>query len=71
MNKSPCKDCNDRHVGCHGSCEEYLAFDRERKALNEDRYNAQREIYDNEIYRKRKKRTQQIRMDRRRRGLKW
>lgn len=20
---SPCKDCADRHVGCHGKCERY------------------------------------------------
>lgn len=24
--KSPCKDCPDRQVGCHGSCEKYAAF---------------------------------------------
>ena len=21
--KSPCKDCKDRYVGCHGDCERY------------------------------------------------
>lgn len=21
--KSPCKDCQDRYVGCHGACERY------------------------------------------------
>lgn len=23
---SPCKDCKDRHSGCHAECEEYKAF---------------------------------------------
>ena len=24
--KSPCKDCPDRVLGCHGTCERYAAF---------------------------------------------
>lgn len=24
MFKSPCKDCKDRAVGCHSSCERYI-----------------------------------------------
>ena len=29
--KPPCgKDCQDRHIGCHGTCEKYLAFRAER-----------------------------------------
>lgn len=23
---SPCKDCHDRTVGCHGKCEKYKAY---------------------------------------------
>ena len=23
---SPCKDCKDRYVGCHGECSKYLEF---------------------------------------------
>lgn len=23
---SPCKDCHDRVVGCHGKCEKYSAY---------------------------------------------
>lgn len=23
---SPCKDCTDRAVGCHGKCEKYQAY---------------------------------------------
>lgn len=24
--KAPCKDCAERHEGCHGECEKYKAF---------------------------------------------
>lgn len=24
--KSPCKDCTERHSGCHGKCELYRAY---------------------------------------------
>ena len=27
---APCKDCSDRVVGCHGTCEKYQAFRKER-----------------------------------------
>ena len=32
----PCKDCKDRHVGCHGKCERYKAFNdaRPKKPIN-------------------------------------
>jgi hypothetical protein len=33
--RPPCKDCPDRHIGCHSKCEKYLAFRRERDAYNE------------------------------------
>lgn len=23
---NPCKDCPDRHIGCHSGCERYLAW---------------------------------------------
>lgn len=29
----PCKNCSDRHIGCHGSCERYLAYKTERDRL--------------------------------------
>ena len=29
MNIAPCKDCKDRHVGCHGKCEKYLEYKKE------------------------------------------
>lgn len=32
---APCKGCADRHSGCHGSCEKYLAYKEEMAAYNE------------------------------------
>ena len=29
MNIAPCKDCKDRHVGCHSKCEKYLEYKKE------------------------------------------
>ena len=23
---TPCRDCQDRHIGCHGTCTRYLMF---------------------------------------------
>lgn len=28
MTKAPCKDCPDRHAGCHGTCEKYLSWSK-------------------------------------------
>lgn len=28
MTKAPCKDCSDRHAGCHGTCEKYLSWSK-------------------------------------------
>lgn len=28
---APCQNCKDRHVGCHGNCEIYLAYANESK----------------------------------------
>jgi len=35
--ESPCFGCERRRVGCHGECEQYQAFARERAALREAR----------------------------------
>lgn len=40
--KSPCYNCPDRHIGCHATCERYLAARAEQDAINE-RVNAQRQ----------------------------
>lgn len=37
MLDAPCKDCPDRVVGCHGTCEKYIAFRKYRDELNERR----------------------------------
>ena len=28
---APCKDCSDRHTGCHSECEKYKEFDKVNK----------------------------------------
>lgn len=35
MNKSPCKDCPDRHLHCHSECDRYKTFAKEKRELNE------------------------------------
>ena len=37
---APCKNCSERHYGCHAECEMYIAFDKERKAEREKWYKA-------------------------------
>lgn len=32
--KSPCMDCQDRQVGCHGKCQAYLDYDSKNKQIN-------------------------------------
>lgn len=32
---APCKGCQDRQVGCHSTCEKYLAYQAEREAIRE------------------------------------
>lgn len=34
MSITCCKDCTERHIGCHGSCPEYIA---QAKAASEER----------------------------------
>ena len=43
----PCKNCEERHVGCHGSCEKYKVADDFYKSV---RAQKQREIV-TELYR--------------------
>lgn len=33
MKKPPCKNCNERNVGCHARCEKYLAWQVGHEAL--------------------------------------
>lgn len=39
--KGACKDCADRHVGCHSDCERYAADVAERRKLHD----AERKAY--------------------------
>ena len=32
---APCKDCEQRDLGCHGRCEEYKEFKRKRQGQND------------------------------------
>lgn len=36
--KSPCYQCADRQLGCHSTCEKYLAFDKDNAKTREDIY---------------------------------
>ena len=35
--KPPCKDCPDRVLGCHKTCEKYLAYREELDAVREQK----------------------------------
>lgn len=45
--KSPCKDCTDRHTACHGSCDRYKEW-----KLRLDELNKARREYDSIRYNK-------------------
>lgn len=32
---APCLDCPDRYLGCHDTCEKYLAYRKEQDIFNE------------------------------------
>lgn len=39
---SPCKNCEDRSVGCHGSCEKYAEWKGQQDWTNRRRYKPRR-----------------------------
>jgi hypothetical protein len=39
---APCKDCPERVLGCHSTCEKYIAFREERDKMLAARYKANR-----------------------------
>jgi hypothetical protein len=45
---SSCKGCQERHIGCHASCETYLAWRSEIDKENEERRKKNAAYY--EIY---------------------
>ena len=34
--KAPCKDCEERCLGCHATCEKYAAFKKDRGKFTRD-----------------------------------
>ena len=39
---NPCRDCEDRHEGCHGGCEKYLGWKEELNAKKNSIYHARK-----------------------------
>lgn len=35
---APCKDCKDRKLGCHSTCEKYKKFDEENRKRREEEF---------------------------------
>ena len=65
--KGACKDCADRHVGCHSDCERYAADVAERRKLHD----AERKAYiceSQEIKRKIRRQNNARSISRRRQG---
>ena len=44
MLKAPCKDCPDRYLGCHGTCEKYREY-KERHAEEAAANQQQKDAY--------------------------
>jgi hypothetical protein len=38
MNKAPCKNCPNRKVGCHSTCQKYLDFRKEVDKINKIKF---------------------------------
>lgn len=47
MLKAPCINCTERHLSCHGHCEKYLSYVKEK---NRQQENIRKQKYDNEQY---------------------
>lgn len=52
METSPCKDCKERQVGCHSTCEKYLVWNKawveNKNEISKQRYLA-KQINSHEI----------------------
>jgi len=44
---APCKDCEDRGVGCHGKCEKYRAY---KERMSEERRKCLKAYGDEQIH---------------------
>lgn len=38
MLQATCKDCKRRHIGCHETCKDYIAFRKALDKFNKERY---------------------------------
>ena len=56
---APCKGCEDRHVGCHSTCERYIKSREEHLKLKDEMFQAKdrQRIADNYIIEKTIKRS--------------
>lgn len=43
--KAPCKDCQNRQVGCHSKCQGYLEYQAKNKAINTKRLEEHEKAY--------------------------
>lgn len=43
---APCKDCQDRELKCHATCDRYKEFRQKRDDYNTYRFQAQEEVHD-------------------------
>ena len=41
--QAPCKDCTERTVGCHGTCEKYAKYIKDRNKL---RHELKKKVYE-------------------------
>lgn len=43
--KSPCYNCQNRQIGCHGKCQSYLAYQAKNNAVNAKRREEQEKAH--------------------------
>lgn len=59
MINAPCKDCQERHINCHSSCQKYADFKKEQAITNsakhQDTMLRAHDIYRAERFKKRSK----------------
>lgn len=54
MVQSNCQDCPNRHMGCHSTCESYIAYRKAKDAENKALYSERQKRYADKIYREQK-----------------
>ena len=38
--QAPCKNCTDRKLGCHATCEKYQEFNKQQEQIRQNRFDA-------------------------------